>query len=245
MSILVFGLDGLDYDYVRAHSLLSSLDVQHLDQDLEGANALYTYRVWPSIFASDNGGASEEGWDPYIPSEPYIWEEAPAAVMLAPVPVETDTGIEKSQWNNDYQDEFPGEFWKESWAPAERLDDGLDHLESGVGRALDDNVPLVIATSRIPDMLSHHYGDSEITHNYIERACDLAERMCNRADDYMVVSDHGIDMNGPGGLEDHTRRAVFASSFADFDTMSELIDNFKSNIRTQMNAEQMEALGYI
>lgn len=244
MTLLVFGLDGLDSTYVQERGLLGSLDAHRLDQGLEGANRLYTYRVWPSIFASDDGGASDDEWAPYIPENPYIWDEIASAVLMAPIPVDNGDRVEKSQWNGGYQDEFPSELWKESWAPPDRLDDGLEHLEAGIGRQLGDATPLVVATTRIPDMLMHHWGDDRKTHMYIERACDLCERMCARADDYLVVSDHGIVPDGPGGLDDHTENATFASSFTDYETMSGLIDGFKNDIHAQVNKHQMDALGY-
>jgi len=235
VTVLVLGLDGLDARYVKVNALLRDLGTHQLHQNFNGDNALYTYRVWNNIFAGELGG--ESYGEPYVPYEPhgsYVWEKFPAEVFLAPV-VNPSLSIGT--------DAFPREYI-ESYAPGNRLDDTLTKLNIGVRDALKRDVPLVVACTRTPDIVGHHVPNE--ARYWINRTCYLAERLARRADEYLIVSDHGFDFNNFGGkgIEAHTRRATFASSFCDFDSMTEFCKGWHEELASVLVDQQMDALGY-
>lgn len=233
MTTLILGLDGLDYKYVQEHDLLSDLNPQHLQQDFEGANALYTYRIWPCFFAGEVGGESEDEYADYHPDElKYIWEQIPSPVLLAPV--EHPSFSKRT-------DEFP-ENYVESWRPRGRLKESLDRLESEVQEQMDAGNEVVVACTRTPDIVGHHYPDK--AEEWIVKSCALAERLCEQADNYLVVSDHGFGEFGTKGIEAHTRDAVLASSFADYETMTALCEGWHDDLHEVVREQQLQALGY-
>lgn len=237
MTTLIIGLDGLDGEYVQRTDLLSQLDPHVLEQDFEGANALYTYRVWNNIFAGELGGESDEPYDEYEPDGAYLWEKYPAEVLLAPVDNPSLT-LEN--------DAFPREYI-ESYAPGNRIEQTLDSLNDGVHDALQRGAPLVVACTRTPDILSHHCEHTAGNPDYwIAKVCGMVERWCRRADDFLLVSDHGFDYEnwGASGINAHSRRATFASSFCDYETMTEFVANWHDDLATLQTERQMEALGY-
>lgn len=242
MSVLILGLDGLDYNHVVHRRLLGSLSPSHLNQDLTGANGLYTYRVWPAIFSGSDPVASEYEYDEMYPDDPYVWDMYPSAVFLAPIP-DPEGRRPKARWSNDYQDEFPWH-WDESTRPRGRLEEGLERIESGVSRAIEEDVPLVVAVTRVPDIAGHEWGKDPRTSRYIYDTCLMAERLCKQADEYMVVSDHGFDLQVQKGIEAHTRDATLASSFTKFSQMSDFIRGWHSDLYEVMNQQQLDALGY-
>lgn len=235
MTTIILGLDGLDGEYVRNRRLLGDLGPKILQQDFQGANALFTYRIWPSIFAGANNGASDDKYAAFEPETPYIWDYLPATVLLAPVERPPLTL---------HSDAFPDQ-WMESYAPYDRLQDTLDRLDAGISAAMADDVPLVVACTRIPDIVSHHLPDE--ADEWINRACVLADRWCKQADDYLVVSDHGFDYEnfGASGLAAHTRRATFASSFCDYDTMTGFCEGWTDDLDAHVRETQLAALGYV
>lgn len=233
MTTLIFGLDGLDAQYVQEEGLLASQDPKELTQDLDGANGLYTYRVWPSIFAGDAGGASDDEYTKFKPDSAYIWEKYPTTTLLAPV---------SNPSFSQNTDAFPTEYM-EGFNPGNRLDQTLNKLESGLYDAFNDGVPLVVACTRTPDIVGHHMPD-EAAH-WIRRSTKLAEKFAKKADDSLIVSDHGFKEFGMDGIEAHTRRATFASSFCDYDRMSEFCENWHDDLARVMSDAQLEALGYV
>lgn len=239
MTVLVLGLDALDSKFVKDNGLFESLDYNNLHQDLSGANALYTYRVWPSIFTGTLGGKSEEPYDGWDPDEPYIWERWPARVNLAPV--------DKGESVSVNSERFP-EKYIESRLPEDRMSEALERLEADVTEAVrEDEYPLVIGCTRIPDMVSHlPRGNPQKSRRWIEQVCNMAERLVNQpeVDEYVVVSDHGFKEIGMDGINAHSRRATLASSCCDYETMSGFIEGWIDDIAPAVKQQQLEALGY-
>lgn len=240
MTVAIFALDGLDIEYVQQRGLLSSLEPSELENDLEGANALFTYRIWPSIFAGIDGGASDEPYSKYKPEQPYIWEQYAATVLLAP------TGRPPTL---QYQNAFP-EGYVESVGPDERTDEKFDMYREGIEAALDRDAELLVVGSKLPDILGHNEHHAGRIHDHIERLCDLAESVCNRdeVDDYLVVSDHGFEYEDfgdePSGLDAHRPSATLASSFADYDSMHSFIEEWHSDLESALREKRLNDLGY-
>jgi hypothetical protein len=84
MAVLILGIDALDAEKVAETGILPDFRPQELYQDFNGPNALYTWRVWPSIFAGEVGSPGSEPFEAYEPANPYLWERYPATVLLAP-----------------------------------------------------------------------------------------------------------------------------------------------------------------
>lgn len=234
MTVLVLGIDGLDAEYVRETSLLRNLNPQELYQDFSGANALYTYRVWPCIMAGEIGGASSEEYTAYEPDGAYLWEKYPSEVLLAPV---------QSPSVSVGSDSFPTEYI-ESFSPEGRLERTLTTLDEGVRDAFKRDVPLVVACTRTPDIVGHHVADE--ADYWISRLCGMIERWTRHADEFLLVSDHGFDYTNWGGkgIDAHTRRATFASSFCDYDSMTEFCENWHEDLADVLTDQQLSALGY-
>lgn len=235
MTVLVLGLDGLD------HSRMEKFDTEYLPappsplrQDLDGNNALYTWRVWPSIFAGVDNGADEHPYRDYEPEKPFVWESYGSRVMLAPVsrPV-----------FSQHQDSFPDE-WMESYRPRERLEGSLTRLREGIISGMD-NYDLIVACTRVLDIAGHHLPDeADALHEFVleEWLPEILE--VSEPDGLLIVSDHGFGEYGKKGIEAHTRNATLCSTFCDYDTMSGFIEGWRSDLADEIRREQMAALGY-
>lgn len=241
MTIVIFALDGLDAEYAEERELLANLGPRKLDNNLQGANGLYTYRIWPSIFAGVNEGASEKPYDSYDPEEPYIWTKYGGSVLLAPVDHSPTL---------KYQSAFP-QGYVESVGPQERTDKKFAMYREGIEDALRNERDIVVVGSKLPDILGHNDQNTERIHENIETLCNLVESTCKRPDvsDYLVVSDHGFEYESfgdePSGLDAHTPRAVLASSFADYDAMDSFIEEWHSDLLSALKEKRLADLGYI
>lgn len=240
MTVAIFALDGLDIEYVQQRSLLQSLYPSELTNDLRGENRLFTYRIWPSIFAGENDGASGDQYEKFKPENPYIWEKYSGTVLLAPV------GHPPTL---KYQDAFP-EGYVESIGPQERTDEAFEMYREGIERALVRDDDILVVGSKIPDILGHNEHRESRIHENIEELCELVERTCNReeVEDYLVVSDHGFEYESfgeePSGLAAHTPRATLASSFAEYDSMHAFIEEWHSDLDSAVREKRLRDLGY-
>lgn len=241
MSVLVWAIDGLDGQYVQERGLMRALDPKILHQDLEGENGLYTFRVWPCIFKGEIGGESDLEYDSWEPEGAMLWDKYAATCLCIP-------GFKPPKMQ--YQDAFP-EGFHESTGPQERIEEQVGYFRKGLDEALADDRELIIAGTKQPDMVGHNDQNVQRCHNRIERFCNFAERYCEHPDvrDWLVVSDHGFryDEFGTckGGIRQHTRRSTFASSFCDYDTMSEFIENWHNDVDEVLREQRLEAMGYI
>lgn len=242
MTVVIWGVDALDYRYVEERGLLAELDPQPLEQDLGGLNALYTLRVWPAIFAGVNGGRNDDVTHAkFHPDEPFVWEKWPAAAFLPPVSNEPPQ-VGPSAFPNEY---------REGTGFSERYEDARKMYDESFRRALDENVEIVVLGTRLPDILGHHDQNRKRVERQIQKTTDLVEKHCRheQVDDWLVVSDHGFDYEKygeePSGIEAHTRSATLASSFADYNCMSEFIEGWHDDLEDAINKHQLAALGYI
>lgn len=238
MTTLVLGLDGMDYFRVQENGYLEDFDVQHLHQDLDGPNGLFTKRVWPCIFAGTSGGASDPEQDrakyeSFRPDSPYMWERYPSRVALPP--------IDRVQ-DHENMLELP-QGWMESFAPEGRIEESLEALKAEVEQAVaDPGIQLISVTTRTPDIVGHHLEEkAHYYHDYLDRWIKMLDFPKN----YLIVSDHGFGEFGTKGIEGHTEDAILASNFADYNSMTEFCENWHSDLDEVVRADQMEALGYV
>lgn len=232
MTIVVFGLDGLD----ATDSHLIEQPTHQLDQDFEGDNALWTYRVWPCIFSGSVYGERNDFITIEYHSDaptPYIWEKFPATVMLAP--------IERPRFSKN-QSAFP-EDYRESTKPPGRLQETFDRIEEGMEEAFANNVPLVVVVARAPDIVQHATPNG--WENWLKKHCEQASKWCDKADEWLIVSDHGFNEPGTKGLKAHSRRATFGSSFCDYDSMTEFCEGWHDDLAAALRQQQMDDLGYL
>lgn len=241
MTIGVFALDGLDYEYIQERGLFKTLEPTLLRNDLEGANALYTYRVWPSVFAGVNGGRSDEPYASYEPEKPYLWEKYSSTVVTCPAEREPVSL---------HQDQFP-EGYMEASGPQDRLDKQYAKYRRAIDNALDRKVDVLVLGCKTPDILGHHDQNETRIHCNIDIVTDIVEEACNRDEitDWLVMSDHGFEYEKfgdcPSGLEAHTRRAFLCSSFAHYDELSTFIEWWQEDLAAAIREKRMDDLGYI
>lgn len=236
MTVAIIGIDGVDSRYVAEHDLLSGLDAHEIRNDFDGENALFTWRIWPCIFSGENGGKSDS--DPYHsyfdPDNPWIWERHGAAVF---------TGLVDRPAVQQNQTTFP-DGYHESYQPKSRMERSISGFRDGAIEKLRDDCPLVVTCTRVPDMAEHHLPEE--ADSWVQRTCEAAVEIAREADDYLIVSDHGFDYEnfGTKGIDAHTRHAVFASSFCDYETMTGLVNGWIDELDDTMRQQQMDALGY-
>lgn len=234
MTVLVLGIDALDYEKTTETGCLAGLDPQRLQQDFDGPNALYTWRVWPSIFAGEVGEPGTDPHETYEPDAAYLWESYPSAVYLAPVERPT---LSRGQ------DEFP-ERYMESFAPPERRDESLDRLQSGINDSLrEPGVEVVVGCTRMLDIIGHH--EPEMYDEFYGRFQAFLEGLnWDAVDDYVIVSDHGFDHPGEKGLGAHGRGAVLASSFCSYNTMTGFVEGWLDDLAEVVMESHLSDLGY-
>lgn len=222
MTVLIAALDGLDYEYVQQQDLLSSLEPRALTNDLQGANALYTYRIWPELWTGQLGaGRADEPYKSFETDAARPWDKYSAKVLLAP---EVGEPVVK------HQQQF-ADGYARATGPQSRLDTLYRRFNQGVKRAIDEGYyDIIVVGCKVPDILGHNDQNKQRIEDNIARICDLVEDWAalDGISDHFVVSDHGFEYhefgNEPSGLTAHTRRATLASSFADYSSMSALID---------------------
>jgi hypothetical protein len=238
MTVLVLGLDGMDYHRVQNNDYLSEFDVQHLHQDLDGPNALFTKRVWPCIFAGTSGGASDPDekraeYQNFSPDSSYIWEQYPSVVALPPIP-------DSEQHEN--MEELP-HGWMESFSPEKRIEKTLNALEKEIHKACEDpGIRVIIAVTRTPDIVGHHLPEK--AKDYHDRVDQWVSGL-EFPENYLIVSDHGFDEFGTKGIEGHSEDAIFASNFANYDSMTEFCENWTEDFHEIVREDEMKSLGYI
>lgn len=240
MTIFIGLLDGLDSRSVKKRGLLQDLDAQNLHQDLGGANGLYTYRVWPSIYAGVNGGRDDE--EPYANYEPDaapFWENYPSKVVYT-------INREPVFINNTEVKET----WRESRGPADRVEYQLETWRAEAEEALDnDFIEVFVLGSKQPDINGHTEGNDERMDKRLEQFCGLYEDIATdkRTSSYLIVSDHGFvnDYYGVNqGIEAHSEYATLASDFCDYDTMSAFIEGWHDDLEEAHREMRLESLGY-
>ena len=227
MTVLVYGLDGLD---ARSGDKLA-LPSQELHQDFSGDNALWTYRVWPCIFAGEVGG-EDVGQSIYEPDNSFIWERHPATVLMAPV--------ERPPYCQ-FQDAFP-DGYREGTTPPGHMEQTLQYYEEALDEAFRQDVPLVVCVTRMPDILQHKLPQD--WDHYFDEFLRQAAYWCDRADDHLLVSDHGFDDLGTDGLDAHSRQAIFSSSFCSYDSMTEFCEGWHDDLDAVLRDQHLEDLGY-
>lgn len=232
MTVLILGLDGLDYNRVQDNGYLSEFDVQHLEQDLDGANGLYTKRVWPNIFSGTTGGASDDEVEEYQPNDLYLWEKYPSRVLLPPIP---DAG------EHHNGDSLPGGF-VESFAPEGIIERALHGLKADIEDAVaNPGIHVVVACTRTPDIVAHHMPEkAEYYHGYMDEWVSDLEF----PDHHLIVSDHGFGEFGEPGIDGHTTDAILASNFCEYNTMTEFCKNWHDDLDSVVRDAQLDALGY-
>lgn len=241
MTIAIFALDGLDFEYCQERGLLHEVEPSLLENDLEGANGLYTYRIWPSIFAGVNGGKAGEPYASYSPDAPYLWEQYDASVMLAPI---------GHPPYSQYQDGFP-EGYRESVGPQERTDEAFQNYRDGIDAALEREAEVLVVGSKLPDILGHNDQNADRIESNIETLCEIVTETVAREEvtEYLVLSDHGFEYESfgekPSGLAAHTPRACVCSSFVDYDSMATLIEEWHSDLSEALKEQRLSDLGYI
>lgn len=241
MTIVICAIDGLDYEFVSQRGYLQGLDPELLYQDLEGANALYTYRIWPAMFVGDNIGYSEDEDYKTVqdPEQPYIWDKYPVTTLLAPVDSPPVT---------KYQDAFP-EGYMESVGPQKRVDEAFEMYDKAVESALGDAEAVIIG-SKYFDIAGHNDQNAARIEENTQRLLNRVEKWCqdDRTDDYLVISDHGFKYHQfgekPSGIDAHTRNATIASSFCSYDRMSALINGWHDDFEDSLREQRLKRLGY-
>lgn len=241
MTIFIGLIDGLDYRYVAERGLLDDLSASELHQDLEGANGLYTYRVWPAIYVGENGGYSENDkscrWDT---DKTHFWECYPSKVVNA---------IDAPRVFRN-QTVFPDNY-AETKGPRKRFYDALDMYREEADDALDNpEIDVLVLGSKQPDILGHTESEPEKTDRRIRETCELFEDIATdrRTSFHLLVSDHGFvnDYRGKNsGVDSHTRHATLASDFAEYDTMSSFIEGWHDDLAEAHHELHLESLGYI
>jgi len=242
MTTLLWAIDGLDYEYAHTRDLMPTLEPNLLRQDLDGANALYTYRVWPAIWSGENGGKSENDTaGRFEPEKPPIWDRHSSVVALAP----WVDGL-----YSQYQDEFADDY-RESRGPEARVNDQLNGYWRVFNEFIDNGAELAVFGTKLPDILGHTDPNPNRIDRIIDNVAKTAESMVSHPeiDDYLIVSDHGFDYKSygdrPSGVDAHSRRATLVSSFAgDYEYMSDFIGGWTADLDETLTYKRLEALGY-
>lgn len=240
--ILIWAIDGLDGRYVHERQLIQGLNPDVLYQDLGGANALFTYRVWPAIWSGENGGRDDnEESARFEPSRDPIWDRYPAVVALAP----WVDGL-----YSQHQDQFDPDY-RESAGPRERIVEQFDGYWDVFIDSLEKQVEIVVLGTRLPDILGHMDQNEARIHRTIAEITKMVEKMVSHDEitDYVVVSDHGFDYerygDEPSGVDAHSRCATLSSSFLpEYERMSEFIEGWTADLDEKLNEQQLKALGY-
>lgn len=247
MTVLLLAIDGLDYRWVNERERLDGLGAKRLHQDLEGPNGLYTLRVWPAIWCGEDGGASEQ--NPYERSEPDaapLWEKYSTSHIQTP-----HLSTEKIMRNQRaFHDGY-----LEQINPASRVDDMFNTMLDSIDQAEEDGYDVQIIGTQILDRAGHFQRDDELLDSLFDKTMTFAEAACEKADEWLVTSDHGFDYythkddfkgNRAGSIEQHTEHATLASSFADdYDTMSAFIDGWHEDLDAAVRGERLQQLGYV
>lgn len=240
MTIFIGLLDGLDYRSVQRRGLLSELAPQELEQDLGGANGLYTYRVWPAIYVGENGGRSDD--EPYQHWEPDaapFWEHYASKVVYA---------IERDPVFRNHTELKEG--FRESRGPPDRVEYQLEQYRAEAEEALDNEyIEVFVLGTKQLDINGHNEGSDERVDRRLEQFCGLFEDIATdaRTSDHLLVSDHGFVNDYYGindGIEAHSRYATLASSFADYGTMSAFIEGWHEDLAEAHREQRLSALGY-
>lgn len=240
MTIFIGLIDGLDSRSVEKRGLLSDLQVYSLENDLSGENALYTYRIWPSIYVGENGGRDDE--EPYAhwdPDAAPFWENYASKVVYG---IDRDP---KFKNNTELKEKF-----RESRGPLDRIEYQLEKYREEAEEALENEFieVFVLGTKQI-DINGHNEGSDERVDKRLSQFCGLFEDIASddRVDNYLIVSDHGFVNDYYGindGIDAHAPTATLASDFCSYTEMSEFIENWHGDLEEAHRRQRLRNLGY-
>lgn len=281
---LFLGLDGADYRFVKHYKIDTELPIEfnYLEQDLPGyltsrgmsGNEIgwWTNYVWPAILSGKLLHKMSTLKHYELPElgliDSWVWQKFNQHII-----VNLPISIPEYNKNQKY---FKSGTISRQYKRAELKLLGLE-----IKRAVKLNCAMFCCT-RILDCYAHqkigvddgcqewvledntqerqdHLGQQMLDW-YYERAYEpVKELLCNipwdHIDQYMIVSDHGIDSVGAGSYHAHSQYSVLSTNLGTWDKMSELIpkwaqslvidDSSRQEDEQEIVQKHLEALGYI